>query len=79
MTRDEVISHGVTPEIAKAITTFIKTNLPMNPRIADPTSIINNEGVITGWMKAADLVSSLSNPLNPVIQPEPMYSQPAPR
>jgi hypothetical protein len=79
MTRDEIISAGVTPTIANAMADYLKTNLPMNPRIADPTSIINNEGVMTGWFKAADFIKLLSDKVNPVVPLTAMYSEPQPR
>ncbi len=78
MTRDEIIGMGVTPDLARAISTYIKTNLPLSPRIADPTSIINNEGVIFGWSMAANFIEVLSIPLqdqNP--EKQPMYSEPS--
>jgi hypothetical protein len=78
MTRDEIISLGVTPEIARAVSDFLKTNIPRPPRFADATALINNEGAMNGWINAADMIGSLAIPkTEETKEPEPMYSEPA--
>lgn len=77
MTRDEIISLGMTPTLARAVADFLKTNIPRPPRFADATALINNEGAMNGWINAADAIGALAvAPADPN-QPElPMYSEP---
>lgn len=78
MTRDELISLGLTPSLARAVSDFLKTNIPRPPRYADATALINNEGAMNGWINAADAIGALSTPevKEPSATPE-MYSEPA--
>lgn len=62
MTREEVLSFGVKPEHLKAIATYLQTNIPRPPRVADATALINNEGVLNGFLNAAKMVELLAQP-----------------
>jgi len=78
MTRAQIIGLGVTPDIAKAVSDYLKTNIPRPPRFADATALINNEGAMNGWINAADAIGALASP-EPTEEEKPvdMYSEPA--
>lgn len=78
MTRDELISMGMTPALARATAIFLKNSIPRPPRMADLTALVNNEGAMNGWINAADAIGALATPVGDPNQPElPMYSEPA--
>lgn len=77
MTRDGLISLGMTPQLADATAVYLKNIIPRPPRFADPTALVNNEGAMNGWINAADAIKALGAPLPDPNQPElPMYSEP---
>lgn len=80
MTRDEIISKGVTPELAKALALYLRSRMAFGTQLGDATTIINSEGQARGWIKAADEIAALALPKpdeNQILLP--LYSQPAPR
>lgn len=77
MTRDEIISMGVNPQLARALCDYLKTHMPIGQRSADPTALVNNEGAMVGWHKAADFIQELATPrIEDPQEPGPMYSEP---
>lgn len=77
MTRDALISLGMTPELARATAVYLKNTIPRPPRYADPTALVNNEGAMNGWINAADAIGSLATPIRDEPQEElPLYSEP---
>jgi len=80
MNRETIISLGVTPVIARAIADYLKTNMPIPLRFPDPTAIVNNEGMMVGWQKAAIFLEQLSLPLSEQPTEEiGMYTEPPKR
>lgn len=78
MTRDELLSLGLTPSLARAVADFLKTNIPQAMFVADPTFLVNNEGRMNGWINAANTIGALADPKS-VETPElpNLYSEPA--
>lgn len=77
MTRNELISLGMTPQLAQATAVYLKCNIPRPPRFADPTGLVNNEGAMNGWINAADAIKALSIPQSEEqTGTPPMYSEP---
>ncbi len=80
MNRDEIISLGVTPQIAKSIETYLKMNMPVGQRSGEATVLVSNEGCMTGWYKAAELVGNLATPqIEATHERKGLYSEEAPR
>lgn len=76
MTREEL---QTTPEEAKRLGAYLRSHVPVGPRTGDATVLISNEGMMTGWLKAAELIESLANPKPQEQKPAAQYSEPQPR
>lgn len=78
MTREEIIAQ-VKPEVARQLGAYLRSSIPVGLRTGDATVLISNEGMMTGWLKAAELIESLANPKPEEQKPAALYSESQPR
>lgn len=76
MTREEL---QIKPEEAKRLGAFLRSNIPIGQRTGEATVLVNNEGMMTGFIKAAELIESLANPKPEEQKPAALYSESQPR
>lgn len=77
MTREEIINAGVSPAIARAVSTYLRGLMSFGATLGDATTLINSEGQARGFLRAADAIAALAEPLTDQKQTQlPLYSPP---